>query len=65
MTCKGCGEDLSLLEFAVSRYEHGDICTDCGILEAMHGDFIQRYWDEYSPNFPLDTLKMMLMNGKA
>lgn len=25
---------------ALSRYGHGDICSDCGVREALQGDFI-------------------------
>lgn len=42
--CKGCGEDLHGIayhETALSRYKHGKICSDCGVREAIDGDFIK------------------------
>ena len=38
--CLGCGEPQSNHP-AMSRYDHGDICSDCGMREAIEGDFIK------------------------
>lgn len=40
--CKGCGNEMGRRN-ALSRYDHGDICPECGTLEAFYGDFITRY----------------------
>lgn len=40
--CIGCGRVLETSP-ALSRYNHGDICSDCGRSEAFYGDFIGRY----------------------
>lgn len=37
--CVGCGHALPEYP-ALSRYNHGDICSDCGVREALQGDFI-------------------------
>lgn len=41
--CKGCGEEMTSIPPALSRYGHGDICSECGTTEALVGDFIKRY----------------------
>lgn len=46
--CKGCGEELTSIESALSRYGHGDICSECGVREALEGDFIKKI-DPYLP----------------
>lgn len=40
--CPGCGNLLAdnLAMNALSRYDHGYICTKCGQKEAFEGDFI-------------------------
>lgn len=54
--CKGCGEELtSINERALSRYEHGDICPNCGVREAMQGDFIT---EKLNNNLPDDGLSI-------
>lgn len=63
-TCAGCGEGTEIITSALSRYGHGELCTDCGIFEAGCGDFIKKYGDEYSPDFPIEVLKAKLMNGE-
>jgi hypothetical protein len=50
--CKGCGEDLANLYPALSRYGHGDICPECGTREAYYGDFIRKYNDRFSLEYP-------------
>jgi len=42
--CLGCDMRLTdLFPFpALSRYGHGDLCSDCGRREAFEGDFISR-----------------------
>jgi len=40
-TCPGCLKVFTGFP-ALSRYEHGDICSDCGMREAFDGDFISR-----------------------
>lgn len=58
--CKGCGEELTNLSPALSRYGHGDLCSDCGTMEAFHGDFIGRYAsqvDDVLGITPLDLLQ--------
>lgn len=44
--CKGCDALLSeLFSFpALSRFGHGDLCSDCGRREAFEDDFILRAW---------------------
>lgn len=37
--CKGCGHKMPEHP-ALSRYNHGEICSDCGLREALQGDFI-------------------------
>jgi hypothetical protein len=37
--CIGCGRMYSDYP-ALSRYGHGDICSNCGMEEALTGDFI-------------------------
>lgn len=37
--CPG-GEHLIIGYPALSRFGHGDICSDCGVKEAFEGDFI-------------------------
>lgn len=37
--CIGCDKKMSIYP-ALSRYGHGNICSDCGVMEAMLGDFI-------------------------
>jgi len=54
--CIGCGEDLTNLYPALSRYGHGDICPSCGILEAFNGDFIKKYSFEGSLEYPATLL---------
>lgn len=39
-TCKGCGEPVAESRAALSRYGHGNICSDCGVREAFAGNFI-------------------------
>jgi hypothetical protein len=57
--CKGCGIGLNAFP-ALSRYSHGDICSDCGVAEAFNGDFISKYpctKDEKETNiWPVDKL---------
>jgi len=43
--CKGCWEELTSIKTALSRYGHGDICSECGTQEAWSGDFITKYSD--------------------
>lgn len=50
--CKGCGEELTSLETALSRYGHGDICSECGTLEAFNGDFINKYASKDALEYP-------------
>lgn len=40
--CPGCDKLLSqMFSFpALSRYAHGDLCSECGQREAFDGDFI-------------------------
>ena len=40
--CPGCDKLLSqMFSFpALSRYGHGDLCSECGQREAFEGDFI-------------------------
>jgi hypothetical protein len=52
--CKGCGEELTSIHVALSRYGHGDICSDCGTIEAFKGDFIKRYAHAFSLGYPRD-----------
>lgn len=54
--CKGCGEELTSLRPALSRYGHGDICPDCGLAEAISGDFISKYGSEFSLGYPRDFI---------
>jgi len=37
--CIGCNGPMSQYP-ALSRYKHGNICSDCGVREALTGDFI-------------------------
>jgi hypothetical protein len=37
--CKGCHHPIVGYP-ALSRFGHGDICSDCGVREAFLGDFI-------------------------
>lgn len=37
--CKGCGDQVGEYP-SLSRYGHGDICSNCGIMEAFQGNFI-------------------------
>lgn len=46
--CKGCGEELTNIHPALSRYGYGDICPDCGVREALEGNFISKL-DPYMP----------------
>ena len=41
--CPGCDcRFADLYSFpALSRYEHGDLCSECGRREALEGDFIR------------------------
>ena len=41
--CLGCGAELKKPQVhnALSRYDHGYICSDCGVQEALLGDFIK------------------------
>jgi hypothetical protein len=55
--CKGCGEELTSIQTALSRYGHGDICSECGVREALSGDFINKYADQFSPDFPASRIK--------
>ncbi len=57
--CKGCNESLVNLSPALSRYGHGDICPDCGTLEAFHGDFIKKYFDNDEVNTPADIVRYL------
>lgn len=43
---------------ALSRYGHGDICSDCGITEALVGDFISVLKIKYErpPGRQMDTV---------
>lgn len=44
MECPGCGRKIpkdSPMN-ALSRYDHGDICSSCGTMEAVKGDFISQ-----------------------
>lgn len=54
--CKGCGEDLTNMDAALSRYRHGDICSNCGILEAFSGDFIGKYGKTSILDYPSQLL---------
>lgn len=56
--CKGCGEDMTSVYPALSRYGHGNICPDCGTTEAFKGDFITKYFDPNSPDTPKEALMM-------
>lgn len=40
--CLGCGWPMDPEEVrnALSRYKHGYICSECGVREALNGDFI-------------------------
>ena len=38
--CLGCGKPQSKHP-AISRYNHGDICSNCGMREALEGNFIK------------------------
>lgn len=40
--CSGCGKELEHPRVALSRYGHGDLCPDCGVGEALLGDFITK-----------------------
>ena len=42
--CIGCGGPMDPVEVrnALSRYKHGYICSNCGVTEAMTGDFISK-----------------------
>ena len=55
--CKGCGEELTSLSPALSRYGHGDICPDCGTAEALYGDFITTYGTELVFGYPREFIK--------
>lgn len=44
------------INHAISRYEHGAICSNCGVLEAFKGDFITAKFDAASPHFPAEML---------
>jgi hypothetical protein len=48
MYCKGCDrvEELD----ALSRYGHGSICSDCGVREAVEGNFIALVVDYSVPS---------------
>lgn len=50
--CKGCGEELTSIATALSRYGHGEICSECGVREAMHGDFIKQHGSTQSLEYP-------------
>jgi len=39
-TCKGCEVEINPDTAALSRYDHGLLCSECGVLEALYGDFI-------------------------
>lgn len=41
--CLSCGGPMDPDEVmnALSRYKHGYICSNCGVTEAMRGDFIK------------------------
>lgn len=54
--CPGCGEDLTSIEPALSRFGHGDICSDCGVNEAFSGNFITRY-SAFPMEYPAAYLK--------
>lgn len=49
LVCKGCGRALEtdMVRNALSRYEHGYICSGCGTREAMEGDFIKVKFSVY------------------
>lgn len=55
--CVGCGEDITCMQVRESRYDHGDLCLACFTLESSYGDFIARYWDEFSSDYPADVLE--------
>lgn len=39
--CPGCNSRMGeKTERALSRYGHGELCSECGTREAMEGDFI-------------------------
>lgn len=42
--CAGCDNDLNPIQIrnALSQYKHGYICNNCGLMEAVTGDFIKR-----------------------
>ena len=44
LICKGCLSSLDpdQVRNALSRYDHGYICSDCGVKEAFEGDFISK-----------------------
>lgn len=41
--CPGCKEEMMPPRQALSRYGHGNICSDCGTYEWIHGNFISKY----------------------
>lgn len=50
--CKGCGEPMENISHAISRYGHGDICSECGRREAFFGDFIKQFSDPLALEYP-------------
>jgi len=55
--CKGCGCDLKNEPHpAISRYDHGNICGQCGIAEASNGDFIRNYEDVGHVDYPINYI---------
>lgn len=62
--CKGCGEDLTNLYPALSRYGHGDLCSDCGMLEAFNGDFIKKYAGTSPFDYPAAMLRQKTEDNK-
>lgn len=61
--CKGCGEELMNIGVALSRYGHGDICSGCGIVEALKGDFISR-GSQFDPFYPIELVTNEKGKGK-
>ena len=42
-SCEGCGRTIEVdsEDNASSRYGHGEICSNCGVREALKGNFIR------------------------
>lgn len=54
--CKGCGEDMNFMRCDMSQFGHGKICYFCAKVENFEGDFITKYSDRYSMEYPVSYL---------